>query len=103
MSWKVAFILSLVLLVCSNIFWLYVTIDGGISYTYLQSSYLDKDKATKDLGSLIVKGSKAYSKKDLLHLLRQAKPEAFIVDEPNKLIFEGIEFYFKDDHLVEVR
>ena len=61
-----------------------------------------QDQLIDDMGKLIVQGTPSKSKKDVLFLLRQAKPDAFIVDEDNVVIFENIAFKFKDDKLVSV-
>lgn len=100
--WKTAFWLAAAVLVVSNLFWLYIALDAGISQTYLEASYDEQQKASADLGSLVVKGATKYSRKDVLHMLRRAKPSAFIVEEGDKIIFEGIVFRFESDRLVEV-
>jgi len=101
--WKIAFFSVLGLLVLSNAFWGYVFVDSAASYTYLESSYDDQRRAVAELGELIVKGTRNYTKADVLHLLRQAKSDAFIVDEADSLDFEGITFRFAADRLIEVR
>ena len=70
--WKKLFFITLVLLIVSNLFWLYSTIDAGVTYTYKQVSLEEKSKAINMLGSLIVKGGQKYTKRDILHILRQA-------------------------------
>ena len=101
--WKVAFFVAILVLVLSNIFWVFSVLDQSISYTYLQDSYNEKSRSVSNLGNLIVQGSDQYSKEDLLHLLRQSKPDAFIVDEGDTIIFEQIKFEFSDGKLVEVQ
>ncbi len=80
----------------------YALIDSAVSYTYLTSSFDQERQANVALGQLVVAGSKSYTKKDILHLLRQAKPTAFIVEEGNKVWFEGVLFRFESDRLVRV-
>ena len=101
--WKIAFFAVLGVLVLSNAFWAYQFVDSAVSYTYLESSYDEQRRAAAELGQLIVKGAKNYTKADVRHLLRQAKPDAFIVDEADSLNFEAITFRFEADRLVEVR
>jgi len=101
-KWKVSFFVCLLTLVGSNLFWLYMAIDFGITYNYQQVSYDENHEAVEALGSLIVKGAKDYSQKDMLHLLRQAKPSAFIVEEQNSISFDGIHFIFENGKLVDV-
>ena len=102
-KWKVSFFVCLLTLVISNLFWLYLTIDSGITYTHQQVSFDEKQESVKTLGALIVKGAKQYSQKDVLHLLRQIKPSAFIVEEVNTISVDGLSFVFENGTLVEVK
>ncbi|WP_406608711.1 Imm58 family immunity protein [Agarivorans sp. JK6] len=101
-KWKLAFLVVVPLLVISNICFIYMTVDTAISYTYLQDSFKHHEQSESTLGKLVVAGSKDYSKKDILHLLRQAKPDAFVVDDVNSISFEGNTFIFENDRLVEI-
>jgi len=102
-KWKIAFFCCLVFLIASIIFFIYSTIDQSISYTYLKDSYDEQVKANKVLGNLIVKGSQKYSQKDILYLLRQEYPKAFIVEEKNIINIGSNKFEFEKDRLVRVR
>jgi len=79
-----------------------VVIDGAVTEKYQSMNIHYKDQTIKEMGQLIVKGTKKYSKKDILHLLRMANKDAFIIEEDNKIIFENIAFIFENDKLVEV-
>lgn len=81
---------------------MYSLLDSGVTQTYQQVTIDDQDQIIFSLGELIVKGTKDYSHKDILFLLRESKPKAFIVEEENKIIFEGMEFLFNDDKLIKV-
>ena len=96
-KWKVAFFACLGLLVSSTLYLGTLVIDSGISYTYQQVSLDDQVKANETLGKLIVAGAKEYTQKDLLHLLRQSDPEAFIVEEENKIIMGNVYFIFENN------
>ena len=102
-KWKLSFFITLLALLVTNAFWFYTAIDAGVTYTYQQVSLDDKSKSVKMLGELIVKGGKKYTKKDILHILRQANKEAFIVEEENLINVEGTSFIFKNNKLVEVK
>jgi len=102
-KWKLSFFFTLVLLLVSNLFWFYSALDAGVTYTYQQVSLDDKTKAVKILGELIVKGGNKYTKKDILHLLRQAYKDALIVEEENSININGVHFIFKDGNLSEIK
>ena len=102
-TWKILFFASLLILVASNIFWFGVAIDYGLTINYQSMDLSAQEQTIKALGNLIVKGSKQYSKQDILHLLRQANKDAFIVEEDNNIIFENLVFEFKEGKLVNVK
>lgn len=101
-KWKVSFFVTLILLLASNIFWLYSAIDTGVTYTYQQVSLDDLNDAHRFLGELVVKGGKEYSQKDILHLIRQSNPNAFIVEEGNKIMANKVTFTFEGGKLSKV-
>jgi len=101
-KWKISFFVALLLLIASNIFWLFSAVDAGITYTYQQVSLDDLGEAHKFLGELVVKEGNQYSQKDILHLVRQADKDAFIVEEHNKIMVNGITFTFENNKLSKV-
>ncbi|WAR45629.1 Imm58 family immunity protein [Methylomonas rapida] len=102
-KWKASFFVILALLIATNVFWLYTTIDAGVTYTYQQVTLDEKSKAVGMLGALVVKGGQQYTKKDILHILRQLNKDAFIVEEANLIDVEGVQFIFVNGKLVEVK
>ncbi|OOE91919.1 hypothetical protein BZG76_08705 [Salinivibrio sp. AR647] len=76
--------------------------DAGITYTYQQVSLDDLNDAHSFLGDLVVKGGKDYSQKDILHLVRQSYPNAFIVEDGNKIIVNNVTFIFEGGKLSKV-
>lgn len=101
--WKTAFFVVLVMAVASNLYWFAQVVDGAVSYSYLNDSFREEANRFSALGELVVAGSPEYTQADVLHLLRQAEPDAFIVEEENRIHFEGIDFVFEDDRLAAVR
>ena len=101
-KWKIAFIVAIVLLIITNLFWLFNSLDMGITSTYQDITVDNQNKTISALGALIVKGSKDYNQKDILHLLRQADPKAFIIEEDNKISYDGVNFKFENGTLVSV-
>jgi len=101
-KWKISFLICLTVLIISNLYWLYVVFDSGVTQTYQQVTIDDQNEIINSLGELIVKGAKEYNKKDILYLLRKSKPDALIVEEGNKIYYEGTQFVFENDKLVKV-
>ena len=83
-------------------YWFLVVIDQAVTDKYQSMDLHHQDQLINDMGSLIVQGIESKNKKDVLFLLRQAKPDAFIVDEGDIVIFENIAFEFEQDKLVKV-
>ena len=102
-NWKIAFFLAVFALVLSSGYWLFRLFDAGISYSYLHDSYNEQTRKVETLGNLIVLGSADYSKADIVHLLRQADPDGFIVEEEGRVIYAGLNFTFVDDRLTDVQ
>jgi hypothetical protein len=103
-KWKVSFFVAVavLILIATNIFWLYSAIDAGVTYTYQQVSLDEKSKAVGMLGALVVKGGQQSTKKDILHILRQVNKDAFIVEEENLIDVDGVKFFFANGSLPEV-
>ena len=101
-KWRTLFYACLTLLIISNLFWLYKTIDAGTSITYQGVTIVNQEGVIEILGELIVDGAQNYSQKDVLHILRQKYPDGFIVERQDEVIYEGIHFEFKNDSLVHV-
>ena len=101
-GWQLAFTISVVVLLATNAFWAFTVIDQGVTLMYSDMTQRTQARAIQDLGALIVKGADSYTKKDILFLLRQARPDAFIVDNGDAVSYEGITFRFASDKLVEV-
>ena len=101
--WKIAFFVVLLVALASNAYWFIRVVDGSISYSYLNDSYVAESGRFEALSKLVVAGSAEYSQADFLHLLRQSNRGAFIVEDEDRVVFEGIEFVFLNDSLTEVR
>ncbi len=102
-KWKISFFVFVALLVATNLWWLYAAIDAGVTSTYQQVSFDEKSKAVEMLGALVVRGGQQYTKKDVLHVLRQLNKGAFIVEEENLIDVEGVKFIFLNGKLSEVK
>ncbi len=102
-KWKVAFFLTLPLLLLSLLCVLYVLLDNGTSNTYLRVSYDDQVEVNKVLAKMVVKAHSDHSQQDLLSILRSEYPDAFIVKEGNTLIIGSLVFEFNNDRLEQIR
>lgn len=101
-KWKVGFFAVLLVGLASNAYLFYQLVDSGVSYSYLHDSYTTETRRFEAMGGLVVAGADEYSKADILHLLRQANKDAFIVEEENVIHYEGIKFSFEGDKLASV-
>lgn len=101
--WKVLFFLCLPLLCITSLVTLFLLLDNGTAYTYLEVSYIDQLQANEVLGNLVVKGGQEYTQKDFLHLLRQEYPSEFIVEEGDIVKMGASSFEFQNNRLFKVR
>jgi len=91
------------MLMASLLLSLFLLIDNGTSYTYLQTSYEEQVAANKVLGKLIVKAGSGYTQKDILYLLRQEYPDELIVEENGKIVMGPNSFEFKNGQLIKAK
>jgi len=102
-KWKASFFVALISLIVTNIFWIIVMIDQGISYSYLKDSYDYETKGQGILQKFILEDAMQYTQKDILSILRKQNPKAFIVEEGNEIHIENIIFEFQDEKLISVK
>ena len=93
-NWKMAFVLSIIILVATNAFQLYHNIDSAVSKTYSNVTIETQEKDLQLLMKLIPRLSKDYSKKDFVYLIRQSAPDAFVVDDDSTITVGQINFQF---------
>lgn len=101
-KWKVAFFACLVFLFVSNITLLYGILDQGVTLTYMQDSCDSVSRGNEVLGNIIVKRGQEYTQADILHLLRQEYPDAFIVEKGERISMHDVSFCFENNRLSEV-
>ncbi len=91
-TWKRAFFGLLALFFGVTGFLLYAAIDHGISYSYLKTSFDDSNRSLQLLAALYPLDR--YNKEDVVHIIRQQKPDAFIVERPCFVAVDGLRFDF---------
>ncbi len=102
-KWKISFFVCLGIGLASTTFLLYLLVDQTVTYSYQVTHIAEQAQAKKLLGSLVVAGAKDYTQQDVLHLLRQSNPDAFIIEEGHLISIEGVIFAFENDQLVAVK
>ena len=101
-GWKIAFIITLLLLVVSNGILMYLLLDAGVTYTYMQVGYGDTLKANGTLKSLIPELTDNMTRKDIVHLLRKNNPDAFITDNDEGVGINQLKLQFENDRLINI-
>jgi len=101
-KWKISFFVLLFVLLASNAFWFYGIIDQGVTITYQQVTIDDQKESIKALANLIVQNSQKLNQKDILYLLRNSSPDAFIVEKENIISCAGLKFEFENGQLKEI-
>ena len=102
-KWKLSFWVCFSLLLLSSSILLYGIVDQAVTITYMEQGFEDRLAANEVLGNLIVKGAAQHNQADFLHLLRQAYPDGFIVQEGNTILIGRNEFVFVNDKLSSVK
>ncbi len=97
-KWKIAFFTCLTLLIILSVCSAYMVINQAVSYTYLSDSL---DKANRDQKLLIDLIPKDTSKKDLVFMLRQARPDELIVEKDSLVHINGLTFVFAENDTIK--
>ena len=63
---KITIIVLSVLLLVTNMFWLYLTIDNGVTATYREQEFYEEQKTRVQLSKLLPEVSQALSKQQLV-------------------------------------
>ena len=100
--WKVAFFVCLGFAAISISTLLYGILDQAVTLTYQQDSCDSISRGSDILGNIIVKRGQRYSQADVLHLLRQEYPDAFIVESGDRISMRDVSFCFENGKLSEV-
>jgi hypothetical protein len=101
MNWKRAFHVALVLLAASNLGWMYVVVDHGVTDMYAQA-VSQETAADLALMKRLVPRAAPLTRAEVLTLLRQTNPDAFIVDHGTQVTIGGLRFRFEQERLVRV-
>ena len=101
-SWKAGFWCCFIAMLVSNVYWCLVVLDHTLANKYTEMELHSQKQAVSEWGKLIVTGIESTSKKDVVFLLRQDNPGAFIMDDEEQVIYQNISFYFKNDRLVSI-
>lgn len=91
-KWKWAFFVSTATLLTICAFLLYVVIDQSVTITYMSQGYDDTEKDLERLAATFPKDT--YTKKDVVYVLRQENPDAFIVEGECTVQLRGLRFEF---------
>ena len=98
----------LALLVASNLFWLYNSIDQGISHTYLEASFNSANQALSDLFVLSNPLFRGKSTAEIRELARGKIDDDLVFDKPSGgdngedlLVVGGLVFYLDSTGHVE--
>lgn len=97
-KWKVAFFTCLSLLIILSVCSAYMVINQAVSYTYLSDSL---EKSNRDQNLLIDLIPKNTSKKDLVFLLRQARPDEIVVEKDNYVRIYELTFVYSENDTIE--
>ena len=97
-KWKIAFFTCLTLLITLFVCSAYMIIDQGVSYSYLSDTLYRKDQDLKLMADIYPKNT---SQKDLVFILRQARPDGIIVEKDKLVHINEISFEFSDNDTIK--
>lgn len=102
MNWKVLIVLS-VLLVASNVFWLFKITDSSVTLTYQSESLSSQKKSLTVLQKVVPALAKDYEKAQLLDLIKRLSLENhYILDKEGVVSIDDVGFVFESNKLVSI-
>ncbi|QEX18236.1 hypothetical protein FRZ44_35410 [Hypericibacter terrae] len=102
MRWKVACIVAVLLLVGSNLFWIYNMVDLGVTYSYQQDA-LDGYKSNAETLARITQAlAPNLSRDEFLALTHRLYADADILDKDGAIWVAGVGFVFDGDRLRKI-
>lgn len=96
--WKKLFWISLVLLVVTNIYWMYQLLDSGVSITYLRESYDDQEQDIKVMRNLI---EQQHDFKTLSSKLNEFDNKLIQKGDDFFIVFRSFEVEFNSDSTIK--
>ena len=100
-KWRIAFLATFAASLPVIVFLGYLTIDQGVTVTYMSQGYAETKDDLSRLAKIFPKST--YSKNDILFLLRKNDPRAFIVETPCTIQLQGLRFEFNEqDKLMNI-
>ena len=91
-KWKIAFFTALVITLPTITLLGYGFVNEAVTISYMSEGYKDTEKALNRLGEIFPHD--AYTKKDILVLLRRNNPDAFIVETKCNISLGHLRFDF---------
>lgn len=103
MSWKVAFLISLGVLLISNLFWGYVVVDSGVTVTHLKDQTNDQYRRLEVLSNLLPKVSGNLDRNKFLEIVGVIHPDSeSVFEKGSDVIVQGVTFSFSQGQLTSV-
>jgi hypothetical protein len=102
MRWKAACVVTVLLLVGSNLFWIYSMVDFGITYSYQQDALDGYKSNAETLARITQTLAPNLTKEELLALAHQFYADADIVDKDGAIWVAGVGFVFDGDRLRKI-
>jgi len=94
--WKWAFWGSITILLPIVAILLYAVVDNIVTIDYMTQGYSETKQDFRRLADIYPKNT--YTKKDIVYILRQHSPDAFIVETECNVQIDGLRFEFTKDN-----
>jgi hypothetical protein len=101
MNWKRAFVAAVALVIASNLAWLYVEVDHGVTDTHTE---VTRQEMAADLRMMkrLLPNAARLTQRDIVTLLRDTDPDALIVEDSARVSVRGLRFEFEAGRLTRV-
>jgi len=100
-KWKLAFWISLIALIATNLFWFYQVIDQGVTITYMEEGYSDTENDLETLIGLI--NSTHLTKKEIKTKLENHRFYEFMDFKSDTIGLERVMLIFENNELKTIK
>jgi len=99
-KWKIAFFISLTLLLAVSVFSIYAIIDQGVTISYTKQGYADTESDLKCISNIITQTD--LTKSEIKNSLKQHKLFEYMDFSKDTISLDRINLVFKDNKLIKV-
>ena len=102
MGFKRAFIITLILLLATNLVWVYIVVDQGITYHYTREDFKYRIKEAKLMKSLMMDFCKGENREKIMKIVNEKYSDHILKEDNGVFFVDSIGLKFSGGKLSEI-